>query len=118
MDKRSEIRKGIDMRAPIPQAINRAFLQILEDYRRYLKQPNPLAPTFVLLDEYLAQGITDLMIDLDSEGVVIKVEREEFDSICAYCEYLDTCLEVHCECDKFKLEAGYATFEPLIEEEK
>ena len=58
------------------------------------------------------------LIDLDSQGVVIKVERELTASICGYCEHLDSCFEEHSECDEFRLSAGYSAFEPLIEGEK
>ncbi len=60
-------------------------------------------------------SITDeVMKSLHSQGVVIKVERDTFASICGYCEHLDSCQETHSECDKFKLEAGYTAYEPLV----
>jgi len=53
---------------------------------------------------------------LASQGVVIQVERELPASICGYCENLDTCLEEHSECDKFRLSDVYVAVIPLKEE--
>ena len=108
---REEIREGIDMRSPIPQAINRAFLHLLEDYRTYLAQPDPLRSTFVSLDEYLARGIASLMTDLHSQGVVIKVDRELPNWLMEGQEAFDT--------EQMGLrvkKAGYVAFAPLIKD--
>lgn len=64
-----------------------------------------------------ASRLTDSVLrDEASQGVVIKVERESFASICGYCAELDGCQEAHTECDKFKLEVDYVPTKSLIEE--
>ena len=59
--------------------------------------------------------VEELLKILDSQGVVIKVDRELTASICGYCSSLDSCLEEHRECGKFSLCPEYVAVESLLE---
>ncbi len=53
----------IDMRAPIPQVLNKALLSLLIDYDTYKSGLGD-----ILLDNYIAKAITGIMVALDSQG--------------------------------------------------
>ena len=63
MSKQEEIREGIDMKAPIPQALNRVLLAFLADYNGYkigaLSKP---------LDFYIARAIKNAMYTIHDRG--------------------------------------------------
>lgn len=105
----------VNMRAPIPQAINKVLLELLSDYQDYLKQ-SPLGARYTSLDEYIAKAIRNVMYELHSQGVVIKVERE-LPPTPQLLTLSPAGRRLYAEVGRYLLKAGYTAVEPLIEEE-
>jgi len=106
MTKQERIREGIDMKSPIPQALNRVFLELLRDYEAY-----KLGQEGEVLDTYIAKAITNAIYELHSQGVVKKVEKELPDCLMAG--------QISYDRQTYKdmlIKAGFVAVEPLIEE--
>ena len=75
MTKQEKIREGIDMKAPIPQALNGVLLDFLADYDGY-----KVGILSKHLDFYIARAIRNAMYALHSQGCRIRVK-------CPDCEW-------------------------------
>ena len=100
MTKQEEIREGIIKR--------------LNEFRWELQKPNALISvgTLIILQGAFADQI---LKDEDSQGVVIKVEREKPHNAIMYSN--DGEYQAYDDGRNIILESGYSAFEPLIKKE-